>query len=167
MVALMSIFGLQISTAEFGLTKTEEGAIRSRTFAEMARQWWREMLPDHFQADAAERYGYTARKGERTENKRSYAARKAADGFGDVALVRTGRTRDLTLAMMDLRIGNKFAKVVLPRDWNFRHPASRVNMREEVTKILDVEARGLERVGSSAFAGQLSEVLYTKKRVVQ
>lgn len=162
----LTILGFSISATDFGATKGEENRLLQTTFRTMATQWHDEMLPEHFQAGAAAKYGYTARKGTHATGKareRSYVGKKEKATGENIDLVFSGATAAEATRLLDLRIGRRSAKVVLPRGLNRRHAKSRVDMRREVTTVLEQEVLFLERDGQTAFAVELADVLRSKK----
>lgn len=118
----------------------------------MGREWHQRYLPLHFLFTAFTRYGYTRRKGmgmNATSKawRRSYAGRKWRKYRTEDPLTFTGASKLEALGPIKLRGTSKEIRVVLPRVFNLRNPKSRVNMREEITRLLPAEIQTLIEVG--------------------
>jgi len=132
-------------------------AIKASLFA-MAARWHREMLMDHFEPSAFQRYHYTLRRGQAMDPsskafKKSYWGRKVRAGRA-FPLYRTGEGM-LQCIVPKIRGTWKQARVVLPSKFNFKNPRSQVNMRAELTKILPGEAARLLYFGREEFSAAL------------
>ena len=154
---------------ELGVTGREFQGLKRDTFAAMGKEWHFRYLTLHFGADAPARYGYMKRKGENLSGKarrRSYVGRKerqfkVVDGAA-MPLEFSGEGFRLA-ALLDLRVNSKQARVVLPRKFNLRNPKSRIDMRAELTKVLQPEADEITQVGATAFGRSLDAVYRFKQ----
>lgn len=121
----------------------------------MAREWHATYLPLHFLESAYARYGYYKRKGMGMDPSargysRQYAARKLRQMKHNRPLVFSGEG-EMQSRVLKLRSTSKMAKVVLPSKFNYKHPKSRIVMRDELTKVLPEEMQALVKVGQKAF----------------
>jgi hypothetical protein len=134
--------------AKYGLKQRQiNNAVKSALFA-MAGAWHSRYLMQHFDETATEKYRYTKRKGQGMDPsskafRRSYWGIKHRQSKGRPRpLVKSGQGMLLAVAPKILGT-SKEARAVLPSKFNFRHPKSRVNMREEITRVLPEEAAEL------------------------
>lgn len=121
----------------------------------MAREWHATYLPMHFLESAYARYGYVKRKGMSMDQgskgySRQYSARKLRLRHHNKPLVFSGEG-EMQSRALKLRSTSKYAKVILPSKFNFKHPKSQIVMRNELTKILPEEMQALVKVGHKAF----------------
>lgn len=117
--------------------------------------WQKERRPRHFRGDAAQVYGYTPRKGDPGSGVKfvgSYVYEKLLAVGHRRPLEYSGKLKRATAFARYSRTRTKGeaypgAKLVLPMAGaaNLRHPASKINMREELTTILQPEAHQMTR----------------------
>jgi hypothetical protein len=117
--------------------------------------WRRTIRPKHFENTASTRYGYTPRKGERG------SGRPFKGSYTEQKLKQKGHTRPLEFSG-DLKRLSEFVRVAAHRTKgeeypgarmtlvkankaNLRHPKSKINMREELTRIIPAEERDMVR----------------------
>lgn len=139
-----------------GLQRAQRDALEA-----MGRRWHDTFLPLHFLPSAFERYGYTKRKGMLLDRnskafRASYAGRKERRVGHNRPLVFSGEGESLA-RLVQLRSNSKQVRVVLPRKYNFRHPKSRVSMRDEITRIIPSEAADLIAVARRAFKASIAK----------
>lgn len=122
---------------------------------EMGHHWHREFRPKHFTHAGATEYGYTPRAGERGSSSkvkfaRSYTGRKLKKFGHTNPLVYSGLSRDLT-RIPNIRStatrGNATCRVRMnaPR-LNMRNPTTKINLREELSRISSGESKQLADV---------------------
>lgn len=151
----MSLLNLSIDPAKFrkfGIRKRQLQRATKDSLEQMGRRWHDLYLPEHFKESAYQRYGYYRRKGMGLDpNGRafriSYAGRKLRQQRHERPLVFSGEGQMLALGPVRLRLTGRQARVVLPSKFNRRHPASRISMRDEITKIIPAEAQDLVEFG--------------------
>jgi len=113
-------------------------------------RWHQTMRPQHFTRAGARKYGYLPRAGERGNERRnfrsSYTGRKLRRFGHTNPLVYTGLSMALTRPR-DVRATAKGVRVVMNSPgFNRRNPRSRINMREELTRVTEEEANLLARL---------------------
>lgn len=122
--------------------------------------WHDRFRPKHFTHAGAREYGYLPRKGERGNEheqgfRRSYTGRKLHKFGHTYPLVYTGESMRLT-RMQDVRPTTKGVRVVYRAyKYNFRHPRSRIRMREEFTTISRIEERDIRRAIDARLTSEL------------
>lgn len=151
----MTMIGLGLDRSKLlkeGIAKRELNNAFKDTLREMGATWHDRYLHLHFDEAAYIRYGYTARKGQKMSPdakgyKSTYVYKKRRLLGHNRPLEFTGEGMLEALGPAKIRGTNKEARVVLPSKFNFRHPKSRVSMRDEITKVLPEEATKLVSVG--------------------
>lgn len=128
------------------MRKEIDKVLRAAWFA-TGSLWHSEMSARHFTREGARAYGYSPRSGESGNPsdkgfRRSYTGRKLRTRGHTLPLVWTGLSRSLA-RIRDVRATPKGCRVILPVGFNRRNPHSKVNMRDEVTKVLPDEERRL------------------------
>lgn len=126
---------------------------------QMGREWHDRYLLLHFEESAYRRYNYRARVGQRANRdsqafRNSYTGRKLRAKKHTKPLVYSGRSM-MESQFLRLRSTRNYAKVVLSRGFNRRHPDSQINMRDEVTRVLPSEAALLRRVAAETIKKHL------------
>jgi hypothetical protein len=152
------MFSLGIDWKSFsaGRRKSEmRDAIRG-AMAAAAKEWHQEYYEGHFTAAGATKYGYFKRKGEGLPRgtkafSRSYHGKKLKHMGHERPLVYTGESYQRG-KVAKIVASSKQAKVVLPSTFNFKHPKSRINMREEVTRVLPEEVQHLRDIAEAEMA---------------
>lgn len=115
-----------------------------------ALAWHQRYYEGHFTAAGGAQYGYFQRKGEGQPRdskafRRSYAGRKLRKfGHGDPLKFSGDAYRRGKVAIV--RATSKQAKVVLPSKFNWKHPKSRIVMRDELTRVLPAESDALRGI---------------------
>ncbi len=133
------------------VTRDEMDSILTAGMRAFPENWHVLFKPLHFQPGNAARYELEPRKGDRGGGppaKGSYTKHKLNRYGHTLPLVYSGRGRDAALA------GNRVeaspltsAAIVSGRVWNLRNiPHSKVNLLEEVTRVLDGENAELDRL---------------------
>ncbi len=125
-----------------------------------AAAWHRDYYERHFTPAGARLYGYYRRKGEGMAPgskpfRRSYTGRKLARfGHADpLKFTGEGFQRGKVSRIVATR---RQAKVVLPSVFNYRHPKSRIDMRAELTRVLDPEAAALREIAAAEMPRHLA-----------
>jgi hypothetical protein len=122
--------------------------------------WHEQFRPKHFTHAGAREYGYLPRKGERGNEegfRRSYTGRKLHKFGHTYPLVYTGESMRLT-RMQDVRPTSKGVRVVYRAyKFNFRHPRSRIRMREEFTRISRREERDIRRAIDNRLQAEMNK----------
>lgn len=157
------LVNLRMDRKELGLTGRQFQDAKRGVFAAMGREWHETYLRRHFQEDATARYGYTRRKG----SGRSPGEKGFASTYAGRKLRRFGHARPLVFTgegerlaqMLDLRVSSSQSRVVLPRKFNFKNPKSRVDMRAELTRVLQPEADEISQVGATTLGREVDEIL--------
>lgn len=152
------MFSLSIDWKSFaaGRRKSEMRDATKAALAAAAKAWHQNYYEDHFTPAGGQKYGYFQRKGEGLPRgskafSRSYHGRK---------LRRMGHERPLVFSGLSYQRGkvakivasSKQSKVVLPSTFNFRHTKSRINMRDEVTRVLPEEGQALRAIAEAEMA---------------
>lgn len=144
---------LKLDRQQLGLTARQFQTAKREVFRAMGREWHGQYLQLHFDEDAATRYGYTRRKPRYLARKR-----KLRGAAASIPLQYTGEGRRLA-QLLDLRVSSTQGRVVLPRKFNFKQPKSRVDMRAELTRVLQPEADEISQVGATALGREVDEIL--------
>ncbi len=147
----MTLIGLDLDRRKLlkeGIAKRVLNNAFKDTLRDMGDEWHGRFLPMHFDESAYSRYGFTQRKGgnmspSQKGYKSTYVGRKRKRLGHNRPLELTGEGRMLAMGPAKIRGTNKEARVVLPSKFNFRHPKSRISMRDEITRVLPDEARTL------------------------
>lgn len=135
------------------LTSADMKLLIGEAWTQTGEFWHRTLRPRHFQADALSEYGYARRK-------RRYLARKRAKWGHIRPLVWSGEleqaTRARRIETRTFRTRSRM-RVVLPlaRKANWRHPASQVNLREELTAVSDRDAERMVAVHNRTMSERL------------
>lgn len=147
------------------LTAADMRVMISQAWTGVGVLWHRQMRPKHFTTAGAAEYDYEPRKGEAGNEHRkgfwaSYTGRKQKQKHHRRPLVWSGELEELSRGR---RIETKAfrnrsrMRVVMPqaRKANWRHPASTINMREELTRISDQEIPELVESHNRSMAERL------------
>lgn len=132
--------------------------------------WIANYLPLHFQNTAFFRYGYTPRNPSYRKRKRAQAILGHAQAIGeDLPLVFSGTSRER--AKQARAVGkapsSKMATADITIDapaLNFRPAGSRINMREEVTRVNNQEVGVLAELFTKRFDQELVRMGKKKRR---
>lgn len=123
-------------------------AIVKRTNLTYPLSWFNRYLLLHFTQRGATRYAYTPRAGQPGSGKPwkgSYTQRKLQKFHHTYPLVNTGRGKAQAVGNRRATSTRSSAKAIMPaRVFNFHNPASKVDMRAELTTVLDSEQTILE-----------------------
>ncbi len=138
------------------------------SFKKAGAFWHKRLRPKKFTARGAREYGYGDRKGTGSNPdphgfKKSYTGRKLRKFGHTLPLVLTGHSMALT-QIRDVRtIGDGTTKVVLHSPgFNRRNPHSKINMRDEVTRISIPDQNTLVRVINDRMEYQLTQIRRTR-----
>jgi len=155
--------------------------VRREGYRAIAVMWHRDMRPDHFDENAKRWYGYKPRAGEpgnpryiRTKNGQmirdnynNYTARKARMKGHTRPLVWSGQSEALS-RIRDIRVATKGSRVVLHTPGlNRRNKYSKIYMRDELTRITEVEARMLAKEYERATARNFKRVRDRAERTLK
>ena len=141
--------------------------IRKEEFEQVGRQWGEDFRPKHFTEQASQRYGYTARKGERLPKgtaayKRSYTGQKERKVGHTKPLVFSGESEAASERYRVRGIGqgdNVGARVSMPTPTlNYRHPRSQIRMAEELRRVTPEEEAELGRFLEARIALRLRTI---------
>jgi hypothetical protein len=131
-----------------GLKASQITAVVKRVNLVYPQGWIVSFLPVHFTNRATRRYGYTPRQGEPGSGRRfagSYTHRKLLKYHHTRPLENTGTGKAQAMANRRATSTRDSARAIVPaRVFNFRNPNSRVDMRRELTTVLDSEQQNLE-----------------------
>jgi len=163
MTTPLGIVNLRMDRQELGISARQFQAAKREVFRAMGREWHGQYLRLHFTADATSRYGYVRRKGEaKTPGSKGFAStyvgRKLKRFGHSRPLVFTGEGERLA-QLLDLRASSTQGRVVLPRKFNWKNPKSRVDMRAELTKVIQPEADELSQVGATQLGREVDHAL--------
>lgn len=150
------------------LTKRIWNSLIKETLRVAGEYWQRKFLPKHFTEAGAKEYRYALRSGQTQPRgskgfKRSYFGRKLLSptrggGPGQaLPLVNSGVSQRLA-RVRDIRATSKRVRVILPGGFNRRHPASRVDMRKEITRVSRREQKDLAGVADRDIQMRLDRV---------
>lgn len=124
-------------------------------FVEAGKLWHQRFRRQHFGADASARYGYAPRKPLYLKNKRR--------AVGHIRpLVFSGQSEQLS-RIRDVRATSKRGRIVLHTPGlNRKHPASQVNMREEMTTVIASEGQAMAERFVAKKVSEMSR--YTRRK---
>ncbi len=147
---------------KYGLKARQIRRAQRHALETMARGWHADYLPLHFSEQAFERYGFYRRKGMGLDPngkayRRSYVARKRRAKGHNRPLVFSGQGAMQALGPVRLRGTDREQRVILPSKFNFRHPQSRISMRDELTRVLPEETRDLVERARRAFRQHIAD----------
>lgn len=139
--------------------------------------WWHgdsRMRAGHFTVAGGRRHGFLPRKGEELpfgskKYWRSYAGQKMRQHGHQRPLTFSGLSKRLTqIRRIRATATNKKSqcKVILPPGFNRRHPASKIDMRAEVTHITIDEARRLVQMFDSWVGSCIKGIRKTQTKKV-
>jgi hypothetical protein len=155
--------------------------VRREGYRAIAVMWHRDMRPDHFQPSAKQKYSYKPRAGEPgnpryirlktgqkiRDDRKHYTARKLRMKGHTRPLVFTGQSEALS-RIRDIRVTSKGSRVVLHTPGlNRRNKYSQINMREELTRITEGEARLLAKEYERATARNFKRVRDRSERTIK
>jgi hypothetical protein len=122
------------------------------------------MRPKHFTHEGAQEYGYTPRSGEAggTSSKdffRSYTGRKQRKFGHTLPLVYTGELREMSKTA-NIQPTASGVHVALSRanKANWHNPNSQIDMRDELTRVSDEEAKLLAEVHAETTERLLAKI---------
>lgn len=123
------------------LTATDMKVLIGQAWQKVGALWHQAMRPKHFTASGASEYEYGQRK-------RKYAERKRKTKHHNRPLVYSGELETLSRARrIETKTFQKRSRmrVIMPlaRKANWRHPASSIDMREELTRVSDRDLAGM------------------------
>jgi len=130
---------------------------------ETGKFWHTALRPKHFTKSGAREYGYLPRKGEESGAGRSfwksYTGRKQKKFGHTLPLVFTGELREMS-GTANIQPTAKGVRVALSRanKANWHNPHSQIDMREELTRVSDAEARLLAEVPDEAMQKMLDHI---------
>jgi hypothetical protein len=133
--------------------------------------WITNYLPLHFKKTAFQRYGYTPRNPSYSKRKRAGGTIGGVEAIGeDLPLVWSGRSRERSRNSrfaLENNSGNSVAGNVIINApaLNFRPTGSRIDMRDEVTRVNNQEIRTLADVFTRHFEDELQKRGATKRRI--
>jgi hypothetical protein len=122
------------------LKARELNAIKRAGYEKIGLLWHRTMRPKHFTQAGAKEYGYTPRSGEDAARgsksfRQSYTGRKWRTKGHTFPLMWSGMSRQLS-RIRDVRATSKGVRIVIRAPaLNFRNPHTKINMREEMTRV--------------------------------
>jgi hypothetical protein len=144
-------------------SKSSMNAIFKESHAEVGLLWWSKYLPMHFGSRATQRYGYKPRKGAKQafrgqandENRGSYSERKIRAVGHTRPLEYTGKGKQQALAQPKVVATRNKVRVRLPRKFNYRNPASDINMADEIRAVRPDEISALSTALKAAVRERL------------
>lgn len=156
------MFALALEYKGFPPTKRAYNEVKKEVFLDVGRMWHERFRPLHFTEAGKARYGYFLRKGEGMVKgskayKRSYTGRKERL-FGHTKPLVFSTEGERLSRLEDVRATSNMGKVILPRKFNFKHPKSRINMREELTRVTAGETRELIEFADLRLASRLRQL---------
>jgi hypothetical protein len=155
-----------------GLSRSEVNDAIRRTWFIVGSDYHRAFMAKHFTHAGAREYGYAPRKGERGAPgskgfRRSYTGRKLRQKGHTLPLVWSGESRTLA-RVRDVRATSKGCRIVIHANkLNFRNPKSEINMRDEVTRVSDMEARVVMRDFAHTLGKLLNEGVDRRMRTLR
>ena len=140
-----------LQTRPVGVSRDGWRKIRRDAMRAMGEHWFKEMLPQHFDANAKYKYKHRPRSTKYKANKLKLAQRGKVQGGGVTDLVFSGRTRDALLN--NIAIIRPFPSRVTVRmqgppylTTNFRAKSNQPNKPREITTVTEAERKELARV---------------------
>jgi hypothetical protein len=125
--------------ADPGLPKRQFNNMKKACYGAIAQHWFEQYRPLHFRESAYSRYRFKARA-------RDYVKRKRKRKGHNRPMVWSGESERLS-RMARITSTNKGGKVAMSaRKLNFRHPASVINMAEELRKVNKIEVKEIQKV---------------------
>jgi len=151
-----------------GLLKRGFNKMKEKCFHTAMTFWHKELLQKHFTQSGAIEYGYTPRKRAwRGSYKMSYVGRKIREKGHNKPLVFTGESMAMT-RMRDVRATSKQGVCVIRgTKFNFRHPDSQVNMREEIATVSPSDAARMVRTFDHKLDSTLRSYHATRTTTIQ
>lgn len=155
------MFSLNLKYTGFPPKKRDYNNAVKQTLAATAKNWHQQYYEKHFTAAGAAEYGYTKRKGEAMPRGSS----KFRSSYTGKKLKRFGHTDPLKFTGTGFRLGKvaiirstyRWGKAVLPSVFNFKHPKSQINMREELTRVSTREQDHLRQLADRDFGRFIPE----------
>lgn len=126
--------------------------LRRAAWDEIGEEWRDAMRPKHFTHAGAKEYGFLPRSGEQSgigaKFWRSYTGKKQRKFHHTLPLVWSGELRDLsrvTRIQSHATSSDSGTRVVMPmaNKANFRNPHSKIDLRDELTRVSDPESAQL------------------------
>lgn len=143
------MINIEVTKSDLGITAKEWRATMREIFMVGARYWQQNILPRHFQSDAATKYNYEPRN-------KKYEIRKRKRQGHNLPLVWSGEMRDMLLGSADVSaVGDKTAVVKLhgPRYLPLRRRRlNEPDKARELTVILNAEEKEIAAVMDEAMA---------------
>ena len=152
-----------------GMKKRVFNDILREAYTETGRYWHERYLPDHFTVQGARKYGYKKRKGEGESGKsfwKSYSGQKKKYKGHMRPLVFSGEGETQS-RLFRPRATKKGVAVILPRKFNYRHPNSEVNMREEITATTPDEIADMQRFFEREVQKRLDAMNDTEQQTIR
>lgn len=132
------------------VSKREFNRIKKRSYRSVGRFWHNSgMKAEHFTDKGRRKYKYAPRKGERLPRsskafKSSYSGRKLRQKGHLLPLVFSGDSRSLALSRRKVVATSKGMRAIVNAPGlNRRNPASKIDMRDEMTRVTPDEERTL------------------------
>jgi hypothetical protein len=153
------MISLQLTYRGYPPSKRQWNGFLAKVFERVGHEWHQQFYEHHFTRQGAIDYGYEPRKGEpgsdsKTNYWASYAGQKRKKYGHSLPLRFTSLTYNLG-KVAKVQANSKGGKVVLPQGYNRKHPASQINMRDEVTRVLPRERDHLRRIADLALQQQI------------
>lgn len=156
------------------LMRREINAIKRAAFEQAGVQWHDEFRLKHFTLAGAREYGYSPRQGDGLSGKafwRSYQGRKQKYLGHKIPLVYSGEARSLS-EFRNIRgtstSKKSEVKIAMPalRKLNWRHPASQIDMADEMRRISAGEERILVGTIQRGIDSRLAAITATQTTVI-
>jgi hypothetical protein len=148
--------GIQIRYTGFtprddDFTQRQWNNVKRAAWEDCGMFWLKDIRPKHFTVAGAREYGYTPRSGEGQSGKlfwRSYTGRKQKSKGHTRPLVWSGELEELSKTgriTATATANRSHCKVALSaaRKANFRHPSSRIDMADELTRASEADAKAV------------------------
>ncbi len=162
----MILFKVKYTGAVPSVARQALGRIKRESWRQTGEHWHGRYRPKHFRRSGAREYGYAPRTGEpgSSNPKGGYMRRKRREKGHSLPLVWSGTSRQLT-RLRDVRATSKGARVVMNAPGlNRRHPKSRINMRDEMTRISVRERTQLTKVLDGGLDRRLRQIRTRRTR---
>ena len=128
------------------MRKQELNNLHKKSWRSLGMNWRKRYLKGHFTHRGGRKYNYTPRKGERPGQKPipySYTGRKLKQVGHTRPLEFYGEGKRQALTQKRVVSTKERCKIRLPNKFNFKHPRSKVVMRDEIRAVHQSERRPL------------------------
>ena len=150
--------------------RAAERGIRKRTWEDLADHWFRTFRPKHFTHRGAKEYGYRPRKGHGLTGKAfrlSYEGQKLTRKGHTYPLVWSGVSKQRSTIGRIMGTSKRARVSMSIPAFNFRHPNSDIDMREEMEWISPREEQDLTDRAELRMAREREQLNITTTKTIR